>query len=178
MPAAGAPTHAVPCRARRNQAEGFFLLTCRRVAEGSPDPAPVYEHVWPPHSHQGLTLWLRRGPLPPPWLRKCVELRRSTGLLKPGDCLSLDSAEASKQIFEVFLHKVKATRSVMSDSATLWTTACQVSPSMAFSRPEDWSGEPFPSPGDLPDPGIKPRSPAWQADYLPSELPGKSTKNI
>ena len=44
---------------------------------------------------------------------------------------------------------------------------------MGFSRQESWSGLPFPSPGDLPDPGIKPRSPALQADALPSEPPGK-----
>ena len=44
--------------------------------------------------------------------------------------------------------------------------------SMEFSRPEYWSGEPFPSPGDLPNPGIKPRSPALQADSLPTELQG------
>ena len=44
---------------------------------------------------------------------------------------------------------------------------------MEFSRQEYWSGLPFPSPGDLPDPGIKPRSPILQADSLPSELPGK-----
>ena len=44
---------------------------------------------------------------------------------------------------------------------------------MEFSRPEYWSGKPFPCPGDLPNPGIKPRSPALQADSLPAELPGK-----
>ena len=44
---------------------------------------------------------------------------------------------------------------------------------MEFSRQEYWSGLPFPSPGDLPDPGIKPGSPALQADALPSEPPGK-----
>ena len=46
---------------------------------------------------------------------------------------------------------------------------------MGFSRPEYWSGLPFPSPGDLPNPGIKPRSPALQvdADSLPAEPPGK-----
>ena len=43
---------------------------------------------------------------------------------------------------------------------------------MGFSRQEYWSGLPFPSPEDLPDPGIEPRSPALQADSLPSELPG------
>ena len=42
--------------------------------------------------------------------------------------------------------------------------------SIKFSRQEYWSGLPFPSPGDLPDPGIEPRSPALQADALPSEL--------
>jgi len=41
---------------------------------------------------------------------------------------------------------------------------------MEFSRPEYWSGEPLPSPRDLPNPGIKPASPALQADSLPAEL--------
>ena len=45
--------------------------------------------------------------------------------------------------------------------------------SMEFSRPKYWSGLPFPSPGDLPNPGIQPRSPALQADSLPAEPPGK-----
>ena len=44
---------------------------------------------------------------------------------------------------------------------------------MGFSRQEYWSGLPFPSPGDLPDPGIEPRSPTLQADALTSEPPGK-----
>ena len=56
--------------------------------------------------------------------------------------------------------------------ATLWTVAFQAPLSMGFSRQESWSGLPFPSPGDLPDPGIEPRSPALQADALPSEPPG------
>ena len=46
---------------------------------------------------------------------------------------------------------------------------------MEFSRPEYWSGEPFPPPGDLPNSGIKPRSPTLQADSLPAEPPGKLT---
>ena len=57
--------------------------------------------------------------------------------------------------------------------ATPWTVACQVPLSVGFSRQEYWSGLPFPSPGDLHDPGIEPRSPALQADSLPTELPGK-----
>ena len=52
---------------------------------------------------------------------------------------------------------------------TLWTVAHQAPPSMGFSRQEYWSGLPFPSPGDLPGPGIEPRSPALQADALTSE---------
>ena len=52
---------------------------------------------------------------------------------------------------------------------TPWTVAHQAPLSMGFSRQEYWSGVPFPSPGDRPDPRIKPRSPALQADALPSE---------
>ena len=58
--------------------------------------------------------------------------------------------------------------------ATLWTVAHQALPSMGFSRQEYWSGLPFPSPGDLLNPGIEPRSPALQADTLTSEPPGIS----
>ena len=54
---------------------------------------------------------------------------------------------------------------------TPWTAAHQALPSMGFSRQEYWSGLPFPSPGDLPDPEIEPGSPALQADALPSEPP-------
>ena len=57
--------------------------------------------------------------------------------------------------------------------ATPWTVAYQAPPSMGFSRQEYWSGLPLPSPGELPDPGIEPRSPAFQADVLTSEPPGK-----
>ena len=56
---------------------------------------------------------------------------------------------------------------------TPWTVAYQAPPSMGFSKKEYWSGLPFPSPGDLPDPGIEARSPALQADVSPSEPPGK-----
>ena len=55
--------------------------------------------------------------------------------------------------------------------ATLWTVAYHAPLSMGFSRQEYWSGWPFPSPGDHPDPGIKPGSPTLQADALPSEPP-------
>ena len=52
---------------------------------------------------------------------------------------------------------------------TPWTVAYQAPLSMGFSRPEYWSGLPFPSPGDLPDPRIEPRFPAFQADSLLTE---------
>ena len=58
--------------------------------------------------------------------------------------------------------------------ATPWTVAHQAPPSMGFSRQEYWSGLPFPSPGDLPDPRIEPRSLALQEDSLTSEPPGVS----
>ena len=61
----------------------------------------------------------------------------------------------------------------MSDSATPWAVAHQAPLSMGFSRQEYWSGLPFPSKGDLPNAGIKPRSPALQGDSLLSEPPGK-----
>ena len=56
----------------------------------------------------------------------------------------------------------------MSDSVTAWTIQ-----SMEFSRPEYWIGEPFPSPGDLPNPGIEARCPALRTDSLPAEPQGK-----
>ena len=56
---------------------------------------------------------------------------------------------------------------------TPWTVACQAPLSMGFSRQEYWSGLPFPSPGNLPDLGIEPRSPVLQTDSLPTELLGK-----
>ena len=54
-----------------------------------------------------------------------------------------------------------------------WTLAHQAPPSMGFSRQEYWSGSPFPSLGDLPDPGIEPTSPTLQADALTAVPPGK-----
>ena len=64
--------------------------------------------------------------------------------------------------------------SVVSDSETPWTVAHQALLSMEFSRQKYWSGLPFPSPGDLPNPGMEPGSPALQADSLLSESPEKA----
>ena len=72
----------------------------------------------------------------------------------------------------IYTEKVKS--EVTQSCPTLpWTAAYQAPPSMEFSWQECWSGLPFPSPEDLHDPGIKPRSPTLQADALLSELPGK-----
>ena len=64
---------------------------------------------------------------------------------------------------------------VVCDSVSPWTPEepCQLPLSMGFSRQEYWSGLPCPPPGNLPNPGIEPRSPALQADSLLSETPGK-----
>ena len=55
----------------------------------------------------------------------------------------------------------------MFDSVILWTVACQAPLSVGFPKQEYWGGLPFPSPGDLSDPGIKPVPPAWQTESLP-----------
>ena len=81
----------------------------------------------------------------------------------------------------LFDHRKKKGRSGMSHSSTPWTVAHQTPPSVGFSRQEYWSGVPLPSPGDLPDPGIEPGTPAMRADALPCEPPGNppfSTLNL
>ena len=75
-------------------------------------------------------------------------------------CLSVES--------ESVRHSV-----VSNSTGTPWTIACQAPQSIEFSRQENWSGLPSPSPGDLPNPGIDPGSPALGADSLLSEPPGK-----
>ena len=68
----------------------------------------------------------------------------------------------------IFVFEETESCSVVSDSATPW-----IIQSMEFSRPEYWSGQPIPSPGDLLDPLIELGSPALQVDSLPPELSGK-----
>ena len=80
--------------------------------------------------------------------------------------------------------KVKSVKTMVAQlcavqlSATPWTVASQVPRSMGFFRQEYWRGLSFPSPGDLPNPGIEPQSPALQADSLPTELSGKYNTGI
>ena len=64
-------------------------------------------------------------------------------------------------------------RAVVSDSATLWTVVSQASLTMGFPRQEYWSGLPFLSPGDLPNPGIKPKSPNLAGRFFTTESPEK-----
>ena len=72
-----------------------------------------------------------------------------------------------------------ATREAWKSLSRIWLFATQRTiQSMEFSRPEYWSGRHFPSPGDLPNPGIEPRSPSLQADSLPSEPPGKPWQGL
>ena len=78
----------------------------------------------------------------------------------------------------LFLSMCVLSHPAVSDSATTWTAACQASLSMGHCRQEYWSGLPFPSLGDLPGPGIKPESPALQADSLPLSHPGSPVKHI
>ena len=66
----------------------------------------------------------------------------------------------------------------MSSSATPWTVVCQTPPSMGFSRQEYWSRLPFPSPGDLPNPGIESGSPTSQVGSLLSEPQGSRLRSI
>ena len=78
-------------------------------------------------------------------------------------------------IWEVKWSEVKWSLLVVSDSVTPWTVDYQAPSSMGFSRQEHQSGLPFPSPGDLPDPGIEPISPALPSNSLSVEPPGKSS---
>ena len=77
------------------------------------------------------------------------------------------------QSYSVATQRIKSLAQSVRLFATPWIVAYQAPPSIGFSRHEYWSGLPFPSPGDLPNPGIKPRSPTLQADALTSEPPGK-----
>ena len=88
---------------------------------------------------------------------------------------SLLSEPLGNSLNNTRMHVCEVT-SVVSDSVTQWTVACQALLSMGFPRQEYWNGLPFPPPGDLLDPGIEPESPVFPAmhvDSLPAETPGK-----
>ena len=94
----------------------------------------------------------------------------------PWGCKELDMTGNTHALMHL-LKSLQSIQSVQSLSrvrlfATLWTVPHQAPLSIGFSRQDYWSGLPFLSPGNLPDPGIEPRSPALQADALTSEPPG------
>ena len=123
----------------------FFTLASWELVENEL-PYVLYENVWThTHIHKYTHITLKR-----PWIY--------THTMK-------------FKWFTVERKKVKSLSCVQL-FATPWTVAHQASPSLEFSRHEYWSRLPFPSPGDLPDLGIEPRSSALQADTLPSEPPG------
>ena len=95
---------------------------------------------------------------------------------KPCRGLSQEALAVEWEIWTLFPGKWVKVKSLSCVQllATPRAVAYQAPPSTGFSRQECWSGLPFPSPGDLPNPRIKPRSPTLQADTSPSELPGKS----
>ena len=64
----------------------------------------------------------------------------------------------------------------MSNSVTPWTVVHQAALSMGFSRQESWSRLPFPSPGDLPDPGMEPETPVLAGKFFTTESPEKTFK--
>ena len=86
----------------------------------------------------------------------------------PTTCTNIDMCA-----LHIYTHIRASAVSHVQLCAALWTVVCQSPLSMGFSRQEYWSGEPFPSPGDLSSSGMEPGAPALQADSLPSELPGK-----
>ena len=76
------------------------------------------------------------------------------------------SETSTRELYSWVKVKVSLTQSCLTLLQPM-NCSCQAPLSMGISRQEYWSGLPFPSPGDLPNPGIKPESPALQADYLP-----------
>ena len=85
--------------------------------------------------------------------------------------------KVTRIVVVVFVAQLCLTLCDPMDCSPPWTIACQAPLSMGFSKQEYWSGLPFPFPEHLLDPGIEPRSPALQAEFLPSELEGRSGKS-
>ena len=133
---------------------GLGALTLHAV--GSPN----ITYSWPSISTSISTYYWRKSP----WKWACaVETPEFKGQLY-----------SSFLCFTFVIYKVKVkSLSCVGLFATPWTVAYQAPLSVGFSRQEYWSGLPLPSPGDLPNPGIEPRSPTMQADTLPFEPWGK-----
>ena len=105
-----------------------------------------------------------------------TELNSQNTASTPSLCSPLWTLDEMLDLFILHERKVKVKVKSLSHVrlfVTPWTVACQDPPSMELSRQQYWSGLPFLSPGDLPNPGIEPGSPTLQADALLSEPPGK-----
>ena len=133
-----------------------------------------------------FTMWKQREPSSGSWMQGYVLHMLTLSLIRCmtwRNCSDFSNTDFfpcvwMSEIMMLASYKERKRKKVKSLSrvwlfATPWTVAYQAPPSMGFSRKECWSGLPFPSPGDLPGPGIKPRSPTLQADALPTEPPGK-----
>ena len=122
----------------------YMGFSWQRYWSGSPFPSP--------------------GDLPDPGIRQGLwHCRQTLSSLSPREALNLS----------LIIFSLAYLLSHVGVFATPWPMGHQVPLSMGFSRQEYWSGLLFPSPGDLPNPGIEPGSPTLQADALPSESPGK-----
>ena len=109
------------------------------------------------------------------WVRLCASTAGGTGPI-PGWGIKMQHVLSKKKKKIASIRQVPPgglVTKLCPTLATLWTVACQAPQSMGFSRQEYWSGLPFPSPGDLPHPGVELRSPALQVDSFPAELSGK-----
>ena len=115
-------------------------------------PNPECDHIWPWDLWEVLRSW---GWSPYGWYWCSYE--RDPTELQPCE----DTARRWLSIYQE-----SESHSVGSDSATPWTVTHQPPLFMGFSRQEYWGGLPFPFPGDLPNPGMEPRSPALQADFF------------
>ena len=164
---------------RRESKQRTFSLQCLTSLELPVDPGSVlrvlHKDKWPPFifsvsmRHKlllPLQGWRNYGCLQAPTFPLWTSIQ-----LKPLICLH--SLTNIRHLFGTFLWLVRR----CADSREWKSLSCVrllVTPwAMEFSRPEHWTGYPFPSPGDLPNPGIEPRSPALQADSLPAEPQGK-----
>ena len=112
----------------------------------------------------------RNGEKGPRNLGRALKLPPSSSWKQQTFCLAESAWGDSEEPLKGPIHHcVKVKVKSLSLFVTPWTVAYQAPPSMGFSRQEYWSGLPFPSPRDLPNPGIESRSPAFQADALTSE---------
>ena len=135
---------------------------------------------------------------PPPWdspgkntgvgchfLLQCMKEKSENEVPQSCPTFSMDCILPSSSIHGIFQARVlewgaidfsSQSHSYFQLFVTPWTVACQALLPMKFSRQEYWSEQPFPSPGDLPNSGIEPQSPAMQVDSLLSETQGKPLK--